>query len=303
MGTVDHDHGNAQNRGRTPGRARRGLSAILSVSGSRKPILSLLIGGLLLAVAIDAGAGIFVVQQRERALEASERETAALATLLGRQIERDFQSLEFVENGLIDQFKAMKIETPEDYNLHLSGSNIHNLLKEKALSLPHVGSLTLVNAAGAVINFSRFWPIPKIDVTDRDFFVTLKSDPARDSFVSSPIHNRATGSMVVHVARRVTGPKGEFIGLVTGAVDIPHFAGFFQSLTPREGIAVAIYRRDGMLLVRHPQDGATIGGIYPLAGLFARTLAGGNAVTTRQPVLASDQDQLVSATALGKYPL
>src|SRR6266699_2354439 len=102
-------------------------------------------------------------QQRQRALEASERENASLATILGRQVERDFQTLEFVENGLIDQFKAMKIETPEDYNLHLSGSNIHNLLKEKALSLPHVGSITLVNAAGAVINFSRFWPIPQID--------------------------------------------------------------------------------------------------------------------------------------------
>jgi signal transduction histidine kinase/CheY-like chemotaxis protein/HPt (histidine-containing phosphotransfer) domain-containing protein len=303
MGTVDHDPSNAQSRSRTPGRARRGLSAILSASGSRKPILSLLIGGILLAVAIDAGAGIFVVQQRERALEASEREIAALATLLGRQIERDFQSLEFVENGLIDQFKAMKIETAEDFNLHFSGSNIHNLLKEKALSLPHVGAITLINAAGAVINFSRFWPIPKIDASDRDFFIALKTDPERNSFVSSPIHNRATGSMVVQVAQKVKGPKGEFIGLVTGAVDVPHFAGFFQSLAPRAGIAVAIYRRDGMLLVRHPQDGATIGEIYPLADLFERSSAGIAAVTTRQPVTVGGEDQLVSARTLGKYPL
>src|SRR5438477_9348611 len=115
MGTVGHDHGNGQPRDRAPlpeqARSRRGLSAALSVATSRKPILSLVIGGILLAVAIDAGAGIFVIQQRERALEASEREIAALATLLGRQIARDLQSLEFVENGLIDQFKAMKIET------------------------------------------------------------------------------------------------------------------------------------------------------------------------------------------------
>src|SRR6185295_9029060 len=189
MGTVDHDHGNQQPRGATrpPGGARRGMSAVLSVATGRKPILSLVIGGILLAVAIDAGAGIFVVQQRNRAIEASEREIASFATILGRQIERDFQSLEFVENGLIDQFKAMKIETPEDYTLHLSGSNMHNLLKEKALSLPHVGAITLINAAGAVINFSRFWPIPKIDASDRDFFITLKTDPERNSFVSSPL--------------------------------------------------------------------------------------------------------------------
>jgi signal transduction histidine kinase/CheY-like chemotaxis protein/HPt (histidine-containing phosphotransfer) domain-containing protein len=306
MGTVDHDHSDEQPRGdiRSPGAARwHALTAALSIATSRKPILSLIIGGILLAVAIDAGAGVFVIQQRDRALEASEREIASFATILGRQVERDFQTLEFVENGLIDQFKAMKIETPADYDLHLSGSNIHNLLKEKALSLPHVGSITLVNAAGAVINFSRFWPIPKIEVTERDFFTTLKTDPERNSFVSSPILNRATGSMVVHVAQKVKGPNGEFIGLVTGAVDIPYFAGFFKSLAPHAGIAVAIYRRDGMLLVRHPQDGATIGKIYPLADLFAKTLASGEPVTTRQPVLTSDEDQLISATALGKYPL
>src|SRR5947207_1186743 len=100
MGTVDHGHSNEQQPGTTPspGRTRRGLSAVLSIATSRKPILSLVVGGILLAVAIDAGAGIFVVQQRQRALEASEREIASFATILGRQIERDFQSLEFVEN-------------------------------------------------------------------------------------------------------------------------------------------------------------------------------------------------------------
>jgi signal transduction histidine kinase/DNA-binding NarL/FixJ family response regulator len=306
MGMGDHDHSSDPGRGITlagTARSRRGLTAVLSFATSRKPILSLIIGGILLAVAIDTGAGVFVLQQRVRALEAAEREIGSFATILGRQIERDFQSLEFIENGLIDQFKAMKIETPEDYGLHLSGNNIHNLLKEKALSLPHVGSITLVNAAGAVINFSRFWPIPKIDVTDRDFFVALKTDPERNSFVSSPIHNRATGSMVVQVAQKVKGPKGEFIGLVTGAVDVPQFGAFFKSLALREGIAVAIYRRDGMLLVRHPQDGATIGEIYPLADLFAKASSVSDAVTTRQPVIHSGENQLVSAHALGKYPL
>jgi signal transduction histidine kinase/CheY-like chemotaxis protein/HPt (histidine-containing phosphotransfer) domain-containing protein len=303
MGTVDHDSEAARSIIPSTDAARHPLTAVPSVAMGRKPIWSLVIGGILLAVAIDAGAGIFLVQQRTRALEASEREIASFATILGRQIERDFQSLEFVENGLIDQFKAMKIETPEDYTLHLSGSNTHNLLKEKALSLPHVGAITLINASGAVINFSRFWPIPKIDASDRDFFITLKTDPERNTFVSSPIHNRATGSMVVQVAQKVKGPNGEFIGLVTGAVDVPHFGAFFKSLALREGIAVGIYRRDGMLLVRHPQEGVTIGETYPLAGLFAQISSGGDAVTTRQPVTAGGEDQLVSAHTLGKYPL
>jgi signal transduction histidine kinase/CheY-like chemotaxis protein/HPt (histidine-containing phosphotransfer) domain-containing protein len=277
--------------------------ASISAATNRRPILSLLICGILLAIAIDACAYFFIAQQRARILDAAEREIAGLATILGRQIERDFQSLEFVENGLIDQFKAMKIETAAEFNLHLSGSNIHNLLREKALSLPHVGSITLVNSAGAVINFSRFWPIPNIDVTDRDFFTALKNNPQQNTFVSSPIENRATGSMVVHVAQAVKDPTGAFIGLVTGAVDIPNFGAFFRSLAPREGVALAIYRRDGMLLVRHPLDGETIGAVHPLTGLFEQLTPDVDTMSVRQPIKTGGEDQLVAAHALGKYPL
>ena len=159
--------------------------------------------------------------------------------MLARQIERDFQTLEFVENGLIDQFKAMQIETPDDFNRVLAKPATHDLLREKAGNLPHVGSITLVNSAGKVINFSRFWPIPNIDVTDRDFFLGLKTDLDRSSFISSPLINRATGTMVMHVAQKMRGRGWNFSGMVTGAVDIPHFGEFFKSLEPREGISSA----------------------------------------------------------------
>src|SRR3954471_12503087 len=202
MATVDHDCDSAQPSDGTFGsrtaRLWHALTAFLTVASHRRPVLALLICGAVLAVGIDACALVLIAQQRARILNAAEREISGLATVLGRRIERDFQSLEFLENGLVDQFRAMKIETSQDFNLHLSGNNFHNLLKEKALSLPHVGSITLVNSGGTVINFSRSWPIPQIDVTDRDFFTTLKNDVQQSTFVSAPVRNRATGSMVVH---------------------------------------------------------------------------------------------------------
>src|SRR5882757_7711455 len=288
---------------RTPGPKRRWfvLPARWSMVGYRTPILSLFIGGVLLALAIDACAWAFLAQQRSRTLLAAEREIDGLATVLARQIERDFQTLEFVENGLIDQFRAMQIDTPEDFGRMLSRPLIHDLLREKAGNLPHVGSITLVDAAGKVINFSRFWPIPQIDVTDRDFFTELKADPDKNSFISSPLLNRATGSIVMHVAQRMKGRGWDFIGLVTGAVDLPHFGEFFKSLSPRPGIAIALHRRDGMLLVRHPQGDTKIGETHRLAGMFAKDPA--SIETARQFTSAGGVDQLVSVHGLGKYPI
>jgi len=74
--------------------------------------------------------------------------------------------------------QALGVDTAEGYQRLMSGREVHLLLKDKAAGMPQVGSLSLFNADGKLFNFSRFWPIPDIAVTDRDFFRALKSDPA-----------------------------------------------------------------------------------------------------------------------------
>jgi len=65
--------------------------------------------------------------------------------------------------------------------------------------MPHVGSLTLINADGKLINFSRFWPLPTIDVTDRDFFQALKSNSQLTYYLGSraPTARRDRGPSIL----------------------------------------------------------------------------------------------------------
>jgi signal transduction histidine kinase/HPt (histidine-containing phosphotransfer) domain-containing protein len=287
--------------------AIRRLQSLLATPVSsivrRRPSRSLIAGGIALALFVDLTAGVVIKQQHGRALRAAEREVGSLGAILARQISREFQTIEFVETGLLDQFNAMGILTAADFQERLSARGTHDLLREKANGLPHLGSLTLVNAAGKVINFSRFWPIPNIDVTDRDFYNELKTSPGRKSFISAPVENRANGSMVLHLAYRVNGSGGKFIGLVTGAVDIPYFDRFFKSLAPREGIAMAMFRRDGMMLVRQPLDGMVVGHHYPIAGLLESMQADTGLATSRKYEYDNFRNQVISANTIGKYPL
>ena len=136
---------------------------------------------------------------------------------------------------------------------------MHLKLRDRAAGMPFVGSLTIFNARGKVVNFSRQWPVPAIDVTDRDFFKAFQADPNLSSFLSEPVRNRASGTWVVHLARKIVGPNGEFRGLVSGALELKYFEEFFSDIALAPGGTIEVFRQDSTLLVRHPKLEALIG--------------------------------------------
>jgi hypothetical protein len=74
-----------------------------------------------------------------------------------------------VQTGIIKD-AAPLITKDIDGERLLSRHDVYLKLRDKAASLPYVGSLTIINAHGRLINFLRQWPIPNIEATDRDFF-------------------------------------------------------------------------------------------------------------------------------------
>ena len=111
----------------------------------------------------------------------------------------------------------------------MSNHETHLLLKEKITGLPQVDAVTLIDANGQLINFSRFWPIPNINVSDRDYYIALKADPNLETFVSKPVRNRGSGTWNIYIARRLNDPDGKFMGLILGAISVQFFVEFFRS--------------------------------------------------------------------------
>ena len=56
-----------------------------------------------------------------------------------------------------------------------------------------------IDPDGNLLNFSRSWPIPNIQVADRDYFKALKADPNLETFISAPVPNRADGTWDIYV--------------------------------------------------------------------------------------------------------
>jgi signal transduction histidine kinase/DNA-binding response OmpR family regulator len=240
---------------------------------------------------------IFLGNLRESTLQTAEANLARYSLTLAENADRSFKSLDLVLSSVGEHLLRKGVTNRASYRQLASDQETHFLLQEKIAGLPQVDAVTMIDADGKLINFSRYWPIPEVDVSDRDYFKALKADPNLESFISAPIQNRGTGTWNIYVARRLTDPNGEFMGLLLGAMSLQYLENFFGSTTPGLDTSISLVREDGMLLARFPPTDM-IG--KPSSGGGRRALAAGGSI--REP---SSRDQLMrlrAAKMLPNYP-
>ena len=74
-----------------------------------------------------------------------------------------------------------------------------------------------------------------------------------------PVHSRITGVWTTVIARKVTGPHGEFLGVIGRGIEPANFEKFFASLALGDDAAISMLHRDGTLLARYPHVDGMIG--------------------------------------------
>ena len=142
----------------------------------------------------------------------------------------------------------------ESYLRAASSFETHRFLKEKITGLPNVDAVSLVDAEGKTLIFSRSWPSPGFNVSDRDYFKALSATSDIESFIGQPVQSRVDGSQIMFLARRLTDPNGEFLGVIL-ARSSEVYREFPCGSSLGEGSAVSVFRNDGILLASFPFDG------------------------------------------------
>lgn len=261
--------------------------------------------GALLIVVITTGSAVAVWQQRDKAFDDTQRELSAINVAISEQTARMIEGVDLVLSGLIEQVRQEGVSSSADYRRLESGEAVHAELRERIAALPHLDAVAMIDAAGDLINFSRYWPVPKATVTDRDYFIYLRDHPSAKAYVSAPVRNRGNSTWTIFLARRIDGPDGTFIGLVLGAIALESFEDFYRSIDLGPGSAISLWRRDGVLLARHPRlkgPAETIGRPFPIKALTA-VLPYADAGTFRNVAPTDGAARVVSARAVRNYPL
>ncbi len=260
-------------------------------------------GHVILALAVAGTAAILALHLRERALSQAGREMQSLSVVLADQADRAFEAVELVQAALEDRLRDAGLYSADDFRRAAVGQTVHHDLRARIRGLPQLDALTLIGVNGVLLNFTRFWPIPRVNVADRDYFRALSSDPDVISFISAPVQNRGNNTWTIYIARKVTAPDGAFVGLILGAVELAYFETLYRSVSPPLGGAISLVRLDGTVLARHPaapegrQSLAGNGLLQALAEAPARGLVGS------EVSVIDGQERLIAGQRLARYPM
>src|SRR3954452_2288475 len=267
------------------------------------PIRWLILGGTLLIVAIAIGATVMAGNFRERALRNSERELENAVLLLARHFDQQLEDFEVVQKDLIGFMRSSGIATTENFTRRMSTEDIHLMLKSKMEALSYVGGINIIDAEGNLINASATWPAPPVNAADRAFFRTFKSSPQSPEMLVEPVYSRITGAWTTVIARKVTGPKGEFLGAIGRGIETINFERFFATVALGPGASIAMLHSDGTLLARYPHVADMIGQNLKTGPPAQRQLCELARSTSRLTSLIDGEDRLISSRALTNFPI
>lgn len=87
------------------------------------------------------------------------------------------------------------------------------------------------------------------NVADRDYFAQARANLQAKLVFSDVLSSRVAGRSVVVAARPLLGPKGEFQGVLSAAIELSYFDEIFRRMQPGPGGALIIRRSDTHALV------------------------------------------------------
>src|SRR5262249_25965298 len=143
---------------------------------------------------------------------------ARLSVAIATHTHRIIFSADLSLSNLEERFSAAEIHTPEELERFAANRHIFDILRGMVAVSSDIDGLSIANAGGQVINSSRSWPPPNIDLSDREYFTALRDDPDRGATVLGTQINPATGQESLFLAHRISGADGAFLGVLVGSV-------------------------------------------------------------------------------------
>src|SRR5205807_2502326 len=195
--------------------------------------------------------------------------------LLARHFDQQLEDSEIVANDLISQMQISAIASPAAFKERMSSAEAHEMLKSRVSGLSYIGEVTVFDSEGQMINSSAAWPVPSINVADREYFKAFKSDLQSDKVMAEPVRSDVTGGWTAVIVHRLSGRNGVFLGVASRRIDPASYEKFFASVVLGPGAAIALLHRDGTMLARYPRVDSMIGTKIKAARLLQSVLTKG----------------------------
>jgi signal transduction histidine kinase/CheY-like chemotaxis protein len=229
----------------------------MSITTRSSRIATALAVFLLLAMLATLGVAIWFA--RDQAVEEWRGQLDNLSLVLAEQGAQEVKSAFLVLDSIAETVAAQGVQQADALRGKLATQRHFDSMRDKIRGLPQVDVATIVAANGDVINFTRSFPAPAINLADRDYFQAHLRNPKLGVYVSQPVRNKGNGQWTFYLSRKLTGPRGEFLGLALVGFSSTFLSQFYQKINLGDDATVTLYRRDFTVLARWPHDDRLMG--------------------------------------------
>ena len=279
------------------------LAQIAARLGSPRARHLLVAGGLLTGLVLAAAMTWYVVTSRQTVIDDAVREMRNDALMLAEDEDRLLQAVDVMQLRLIDYMRGIGVASPEQLAQLMTSQAVQQNLRDRIADLPYIATLLLFDRHGQLLNFSRSWPPPPINGSDRDFIREITAAGTPPTFISAPSRGKVTGQWEIYLSRRFEGADGRLLGFVVSTIEISYFEQYYAKLPLTGGGAFVLYRRDGMLIARYPRLDYQVGKTFAATTNFSHVLDMLDRGVIRQNSALTGEDRLIVPHSMAHFPL
>lgn len=275
----------------------------------RESKIALGFGGAL-TVAILSALLVWTYVSRNAALAEWQLIAKSLSNSTAEQVSQSLRAAELVLKSIDESVNQTELRTADDVRIEFSNLATFALIRERALVVPQVDVAAITDNTGNVINFTRSFPPPPINLPDRDHFRAFASQPNLQNFLSVPVRNRGTGEWTFYIVRPIRSGGNDFLGTLLTGLHVDFYRHIFSKAAISPAMSISLLREDGVLLARHPVKeellGQSYAGIPVYQGLIATRRFGEPTVTDvplRSNGKALQELRIMSPAKVENYPL
>ncbi|HEY0666115.1 MAG TPA: diguanylate cyclase [Gallionella sp.] len=192
------------------------------------------------------------------------------ARVLAENMENRLLSSSLVLEGVRDELPAWRKSSFRAAAPHL---------RALVNAMPGIRFIGVVNKEG-ILQASNLTEFVGRNFAHRDYFQAAKSHPSADTLYVTPPFESVAGAYVLNVSRMITGPRGEFAGVITASLDPKYFNTLMASVLYAPDMWDAIAHGDGTLFLMVPGREMLHGmNLAQPGSFFSRHRDSGKAVT------------------------
>ena len=246
--------------------------------------------------------GLTIWGLRSDAIRDANSDTSNIAIMLSEELTRSIQSVDIVLTDVSEYLESKNATNGNGFLQWIRSREFYDLLGERLARLSQAGFIGVVDRDGQLAITTQVWPAPVTGLADRDYFQHFKDRRDKGIYISNLVVSRVAGVRTIFFSKRINDANNEFLGVVLIGLRLSYFERIYNSITRLPDQSFLLLRRDGTVLIRHPDAIDRSNEKMPEGSPWYKLVADGGG-HYRSPGYFDGNARLVAVQPLREYPL